>query len=401
MKRSKVLVGMLLFFACLFMSGSSVFADGAEEFKTALVDGNFSGEIGSYVEYTDKEASDSNSGWATAYLTFKYETLEWNNVQFGVRFFGHGQIYNETQNSSDPFGSDVETEFTLPEIYFNYGFGEASNFRVGHWEHGEISHIDDSHSEGLYVQYKEIKNFEFVAGLMKRFAEIDYDDGEDFGRANDAQDLDDETTYGSDSKPTLYFVEGKTAIGEHIKFNPFIMYQDGYASVYGIDTDLIYKIEDINATIGADVNYYYVQADIDGSTNSQNWEVAPYIKKGPITAIAGYAQFDDGDSLNKPAWFADYFVPIDQQSSYGQAGASVYYAKVKYSKDKFWAHIAAAEYDHDLSASKGDRTLEKELQFGYKFTKSFDVNLRLFDVRFYKVDDKDYKKVEARIRFKF
>ena len=45
--------------------------------------------------------------------------------------------------------------------------------------------------------------------MMTRFAEIDFDDGEDFGRTNDAQDLDNETTYGPSSGPMLVYLEGK------------------------------------------------------------------------------------------------------------------------------------------------------------------------------------------------
>ena len=77
---------------------------------------------------------------------------------------------------------------------------------------------------------KEIPNLELIAGLIGRFAEIDYDDGEDFGRTNKAQDLDSEDTYGSDSKPYLFFVEDKYKPLDALTFNPYIMYQDGYAS---------------------------------------------------------------------------------------------------------------------------------------------------------------------------
>ena len=42
-----------------------------------------------------------------------------------------------------------------------------------------------------------------------------------------------------------------------------------------------------------------------------------------------------------------------------------------------------------------------ELQFGYKFVKNVDLNVRLFDVQFDNVDDRDYQKIESLLRFKF
>ena len=53
------------------------------------------------------------------------------------------------------------------------------------------------------MSIKEIADLELTVGMMNRFAEIDYDDGEDFGRTNKSQDLDSEGSYGSGSKPFL------------------------------------------------------------------------------------------------------------------------------------------------------------------------------------------------------
>ena len=401
MKRSNALAGMILFFAFLLMFSSSVFADEAQEFKNAFRDGKFSGEIGSYFEYKDNEASDSNTGWATAYLTFKYETLKWNDLQFGVRFFGHGQLYNETQNSSDPFGADIETEFTLPELYFNYAFGEASNFRIGHWEHGKVSHIDDNQSEGLYVQYKEIEKLELIAGLMNRFAEIDYDDGEDFGRTNDSQDLDDEPTYGSDSKPNLYFFEARYQPADLIGLNPFFMIQNDYASVFGLETNVKSEWEKYKIKYGANILYENINAEIAGSGDANVFAIMPFVQKGPVKLDLCYSMFSDGSALNKPQWLADINNIVDQDNADGMAGAEFFETRIKYSFEKLWLSYAFGIANYDTSASAGNGFNDNEFQVGYKITDSLDVNVRYFIVSYDDIANKDYNKVETVLKFKF
>ena len=399
----KSIMSMFLF---AFLSAVSItcFADYAETIEEAFKDGKIKGTIGTYFEYTDKDAPDKNYGWGTGYISLKYETLEWNRIKSGIGFFAHGQLYNESDYNSDSFNADIEKEYTLPEFYLNLGFMEESSIRMGRWNHKKITHIDDAQSEGFYVQIKEIPDVEVVVGLMTRFAEIDYDDGEDFGRTGDSQDLDSEGSFGSGSERYLLFLETKVKALDMLELNPYIMYQDGYAGVYGLDTDLKYCSEYNEITYGGRIDFYHVAADISGSKDSDNFAVSPYIEKGPFTVSVGFAQFDDdnGDAMNKPSWHRDYLVAeLDQDKPYGSADCEVYFGKVKYSMDKFWTHFALGDYNYNMTSSKGDSSLELEWQVGYKFTKNLDINFRFFDVAYDNVDDKDYQKVEGRVRFKF
>ncbi len=387
---------------CLMITQMS-FAEQAETIEDAFKNGTFNGTIGSYYEFKDREGEKANAGWATAYFTLKYETQDWERLSFGGRFFVHGQLYSDAQNgTSDPFNTDIEKEITLPEIYLNYNFFEESNVRIGRWNHKKISHIDDAQSEGVYVQFKEIENLGINAGFMRRFAEIDYDDGEDFGRKNDSQDLDSETTYGPGSSSYLMFLEGKyTPFEEWLIINPYIMYQKNYAAVYGFDTKIEGKQEDYNFSYGAKASYYYVAADIVGSGDSNSYKIEPFMNIDPVSFSIGYARFDDGDALNKPAWLADYFLPLDQLITYGMADSNIVFSKIKLTLGKFWTHFAFSNSQYAFNAKNGDGAQEYELQFGYKFLKSLDWNIRLFDVKYQNVDYKDYQKVESRVRFKF
>ncbi len=398
------LIGLLLLVAIFVLPTREYvcFAEDAETIGDAFKNGKVKGTIGSYCEFTKADADESDYGWGTSYFTLKYETQKWNCLSLGARFFVHGRLYSEHDNSTrDPFESDVETQNTLPELYLNYSFAEKSRITVGRWNHKKISHIDDAQSEGAYVTIKEISDWEFIVGVMTRFAEIDYDDGEDFGRTNNSQDLDSENKYGSDSKPYLFFIESKCKPLDMIKCNPYIMSQNGYATVYGLDTKIEKKVEDFELTYGGKVNYYHVSTDILSKRDSNNFAVFPYISKGPIEVTIGYAKFDNDDSFNKPAWLRDYFSILDQQKEYGKAGSEEYFAKLKLTIDKFWMHVAYGDNNYDFTSSKGDNVQEYELQFGYKFAKNLDINIRLFDVRYDNVDERDYQKGESRLRFKF
>jgi len=399
MKRIKIAMLALML---ILVSSGLVFAEQAATIEDAFRDGNLSGTIGSYFEYTNMDADDSDFGWATGYLTMKYETLEWNRLKAGARLFVHGELFSDHDNSTtDPFTVDVEKKVTLPELYLNYGVFDDSSIVVGRWAHGKNTHIDDAQSQGAYVNFKEIDYVEITAGITKSFAEIDYDDGEDFGRTNDSQDFGNEGTYGSGSSSNLMFLEAKYSLLDILSLNPYVMHQDGYAGVAGMDAKIETEYEDLELTYGAKVSYYHVDAKAIGIDNSDSYAIFPYAKKGPLEVTLGYASFDDGDALNKPAWLRDYLTILDQQKEYGRAGSRKKFAKVKLSLDKFWTHIAVGDNSYDYVAAVGDRSVEYELQFGYQFTKSLDLNIRLFDVKYDDVDNKDYQKVETRMRFKF
>ena len=155
---------------------------GRSDLATAFKEGKTKVQIGSYMEAIDKDERDSDKNWGTAYIDLKYETAEWNRLKLGIGFLGHHQLFSDADNGGDPYDSDIETDVAMPELYLKYLFGEDSSVVVGRYNHKKISHIDDAQSEGAYIQFKEIDNVELVAGVMRKFAELDYDDGEDFGR---------------------------------------------------------------------------------------------------------------------------------------------------------------------------------------------------------------------------
>ncbi|MCK5082154.1 MAG: hypothetical protein KAR07_09955 [Spirochaetes bacterium] len=81
--------------------------------------------------------------------------------------------------------------------------------------------------------------------------------------------------------------------------------------------------------------------------------------------------------------------------------SDVIFGKLKLTFGDFWTHFAFADSNYATTAGRGDASQEYELQFGYKFPKNVDLNVRLFDVQYDNVDDRDYQKIESRLRFKF
>ena len=391
---------ILLMSVFLVFSINAGLAEEADTLEEAFKGGSLSGEIGSYFEFTFAEASDSDYGWANAYLTLKYETLSWNNLEFGARFFAHGELFSDHDDgTTDPFDTDIETKFTLPELYLNYSFFDSSNVTIGRWKN--VGHTEDKQSEGGYVRFKEIENVEIVAGIVKRLADVDHDDSEDFGRTNDSQVLDSEDPFGAGSGPILMFLEGTYQPIDIVTFNPYFMYHDDYASVFGIDTEINAEWEDYEVKYGGAIKYVNVNAEISGSTDANIFCLQPYIEKGPVKLEFSYSKFDDGDALNQPAWMADPFSIVDQDETKGNPGAEVFESKIKYSWDKTWVSYSYATATYDTHATEGEGYHDHEFQIGYDITESFDINVQYCIVSFDDIDNQDYNKIETLMRFKF
>ena len=396
---SKKSILFMSFFITMF-SAHICIAKEANTIEEIFRQGKISGEIGDYFEFVEREASDSNSGWSTAHISLKYETLPWNHLKFGARFWAHGELYNDHDDSTtDTYEIDIENKFTLPEMYLDYGFLENSSVRVGRWQN--VGHIDDAQSEGGYLSFKEIENLELIVGAMTRFAEIDYDDSEDFGRSNDSQDVDSESTYGPGSGPMVVFLEGKYQPFKALNVNPYFMYHDDYANVIGIDTKVDMTWEKYDVKYGGAVKYLHVNADINNRDDANSMAIQPYVAKGPVTLDFSYSKFADGNALNKPAWLLDTFSIVDQDEAENNPGAEVFEARMKYSLEKLWLSYAYATATYETSATEGEGYSDNEFQIGYKITDNLDVNVRYFIVTFDEVDGRDYNKVESRIRFKF
>lgn len=395
--------GFLVFFSVFLLSlfvSKVCLADGVDSLESAFKGGKFSGTIGNYFEFIASDTSESNSGWSTAYLTLKFETLSWNNLKFGSRFWTHGELYSDHDNGiTDPFEVDIESKFTLPEMYLSYGFGEESNVTVGRWQN--VGHIDDAESEGGYITFKEIEKLELLAGMFTRFAEIDYDDSEDFGRTNDSQEVDSEATYGAGSGAAVMFLEAQYKPVDVLKLNPYFMYHNNYASVLGLDAGISTEWKEHGIKYGGNVIYQHIYADIIGSSDANTIFIQPFVKKGPVELKLSYSMFDDGDSLNKPAWLKDCNDIIDQDIADNTSDAEVFEALVKYSFDKTWLSFAYSSATYAFSSSIGDGLKDYEFQVGHKITESFDINIRYFIVTFDNISQKDYNKVETLIQFKF
>lgn len=398
-KKTLFLPIVILFVSFLFLSPA--FSETKISLKDAFLEGDLSGTVGTYYEYT-RQNPNSNFGWATSYLGLKYETKPLNNLNFGAKLFAHGRIYSYSQDPlTVPYDRDIETKVTLPELYFSYSFFLNTRIVAGRYAHSRITHIDDAQSQGAYISFGEIETLRFLTGFMLRFAEIDYDDSEDFGRNNNSQDLSDNVFYGEDSSPYLMFLEAVWEPSDLVTLNPYFMRQDSYAGVYGFDLDLEKKMEEYAITYGARFSFYHVASEIESYRDSNNFSLFPYLRKGPIELTLGYAAFDDGNALNKPLWFSDYFTVLDQQAGYANPDSEKIFAKIKFIKGKFWAHCAYGDNNYDLSLTDGRSSQEYEFQLGYQVTSSIDFNLRLFNVEYQEVNDRDYQKVETRLRLKF
>lgn len=378
----------------------------AEAFKN----GKIKGTVGSYGEYTDYNhgGAKKDYGWLTGYLELKYETARWNNLKLGAKFVAHEQLADNSEHSGKKYDKDIEDKVGLAELYLDYAFTEKTTIRLGRFNHKKLTHIDDSQSQGGYLQFKEIDNLDIVIGAINKFAEMDYDDMETFSRDSESQDLSSDK-YG-DSDDILWFAEATYKLGI-IELNPFLYYQGGYATVYGMDTVLEGKVAE-STKLGMNIFAYGVDADTStgskfaGKKDGYGFNLEPFVKVSDWKLSVGFAGLGGSSegSVNKPAWFRDYLTGFDQDKSYNAQGVKALYAKVAWKNGDWKAHVYYGHYTYDeyTTNSKNQHSAsELEVQATYKILKNLDLNVRGFNVAFDDSNAHDYQKIETRLRYKF
>ena len=361
------------------------------------------GTVGTYMEATDSESQNKDFQWMTGYLKLGYDTGRIGGFKFGVEGFVHGQLYNHSKDGKDYYEKDIEKKTALSQLYIDYAFSEKTTFRIGRWNHGKLTHFDDVQTEGFYLNSTEFENLQLTVGAMRKIGDLDYDDGEDFGRLNGAQNLKDDAFYPGSRDYCLFGEVKYDLIPGNVKLNPYVYYQKGYAAVMGMDTTLQTDINE-SVKVGVDLKAYRVEADRNtGMNDATVWGIAPFIKFCDFTLTVGHTSFDDDNALNKPGWFKDYAIAkLDEQSKiYGQQGGDVSYVILKYKKGKFSTYLSYLESEYERTSSKGNKQNAIEFVSNYKLDCGLDLALRFLDIDYSGVDGKDYQKVEARVRYSF
>ena len=378
----------------------------------AFQNGKLKGTLGSYGEYTDYNygGDKKDFGWLTGYLEFKYETARWNNLKLGAKIVGHQQLADNSAYSELKFDKDIEDEIGLAELYLDYAFTDKTTIRLGRFNHKKFTHIDDSQSQGGYLQFKEIENLDIVIGAINKFAEMDYDDIETFSRESGSQDLSDDGEYGENSSDLLWFAEATYKLG-FLELNPFLYYQENYATVYGMDTVIEGKVAE-STKLGLNIFAYGVDADTStgskfaGEKDGYGYSIEPFVKVSNWKVLVGFATLGGSreGSVNRPTWFRDYLVHFDQDKYYKTQGLSALYAKVKWKSGDWKAQVYYGHFTYDVyTGNDKDQhsSNQLEIQATYKITKNLDLNVRGFNVTYDNDGGNDYQKVETRLRYKF
>lgn len=386
-----------------------------------LMEGDkLSGELGTYGEYRDtEEGTDNNFSFATAYTRWNYQTARMGKLKLGMELFTHSQLSNwHDENVSDRYDTDIEGKhWYLPELWVDYAFTKDTHLRLGRFAHSKISHVDDSHAEGFYLESKVDEKLTLILGAVTSIAEIDYDDGEDFGRKNDSQDFSDNDYYGHGSSKWVYFLEARYEACDWLNLNPYLITQPGYGTQTGLDIKM--KTEfDNGCLLGLNLYLSHLNEDLSsdvtykGGTGSDAfiWSVLPYMNWGDFKFKYGFVQYDgdgtpdDATNISWSGWIEDHMggLFLDQEVGYGEQNCTEQYAMVGwYPKDSgFWTHVAIGKYDYGWDKEKS--ATELEFKTGYKFGNGLDCEIRFFDVHYNdQAGNNDYNKVEARVRYCF
>ena len=372
--------------------------------EDAFKNGKFSGKVQAYYEVTEDSDDDS---FAVATFKLKYQTAKWNNFQLGVEAYAASQLYdsgNAYQKDFDSADGGDNTVAALSEIYLKYFFTEKSFIQAGRWNHKKVSrgHLEDSHSEGVNIQFNDVDNLKLNLGVITQTAEFDYDDFENWGDGSSTgqQDFSDNATYG-EATPYLLFVDAEYAFSDSFSINPYLYFQDDYATVFGSDASLEFELSEC-AKAGVDATVYAVEVDGlldvagDEGDGGQVFGLLPYVTIGDLRLGVGAVHFTQGNV--RPRWFNDYITSFDQERAYpdvDQEAVTAYQATAEYKLKSFKIRYGIQQWEGEDQVDE----LEQELIFGYKFTKKFDGEIRLFNVD--RENSEDYEKIEARLRYKF
>jgi hypothetical protein len=214
------------------------------------------------------------------------------------------------------------------------------------------------------------------------------------------RDLSDSAHYGQDAAPAVVFLEARRDMKERLWFNPYIYWQNNYATVVGGDIDWHWPVGEA-WSVGALGSVYHVFAeDIrlesrDKDTGLRETRTqrdalcgsfAPYVRTGPIEARIGYAIFDGSyaePALNRPRWLRDYMVGVlEEDNGYGMQDAQVAFALARYNMGRFWIALATGHY-HNIDRGPGEdrgRIRENQMSIGYDHCENVTFNLRVMDI---------------------
>lgn len=365
----------------------------------------FSGLLSFFYEEKDyhKDATTKeNEGFSVFTLRLKYEAPRFHNFDFGLELFANQHVHDHNGRYRTDF--EGAQKLAVPVAYLRYHFNEKLSLTAGRYLHKKISAINDGWSEGAYLRWKENDELDFHLGFSLRFADIDYDDLEDFGRRNNAQDFSEDKFYGEDSDNFVLWGSSRIKIyNKQVQVKPFFNYQDRYSFVPGYELTGKFKLANENTFGFSHIAYYVEDLRIAEQESSYHLRIDPYYRFSHFELGLLLARY--GQGLSKPRHLRTY-TELDQafhEADTEEAAVDAYGIKFAYRLGKFYTHYFFSYWTSNPSDTDDKiETYEQEIKAKYKITKEIDIELRLMDLDF-KEDNEfnDYQKVEIRCRWYF
>ncbi|RMD83415.1 MAG: hypothetical protein D6820_02350 [Lentisphaerae bacterium] len=395
----------------LFFTVAGIYAQDVNRLsplEKALTPVKFSGEIGSYGEI-HKYQHDVNDSykWLTAYIDLKFEMAPIADLglSLGGEFLGHNEVYDSDE---DRYDVDIEhsAKESLAQLYLKYEFEKMLMAQFGRidtmWNGKKMTHLDDNRYQGLIANYALRDDMRISAGYITAFAELDYDDAEEFYYVdnNNNKDAGQGVALAEYAWTPNFGMLGLT-------INPYVYDQTDYANVMGANLQAKLAISD-GFKVGSILDLQRINSRVNGVKDADNYHIAFTGELGlggpnKLSAQIGHANLDGDDGevyMVKPNWFEDYMIPIDQtQIPYNQ-NASSYYGKVKFATEMMghacWASVVYLDTRYNVNSFARDW----EFQVGYSFTRKSAINLRLFHIE-YDNSAMNANRLEMKVNYKF
>lgn len=367
----------------------------AASFDDAIKNANTSGQFRfGYVSNTPDTAGAKTETGAAIGGEIKFETKEWNRLQFAVAPYFAEKIDSLTGDAAtnelngDYFDANNESFAYVGEAYVNYAFNNGS-VRYGRQKlDNPFINTDDIRMfsntfNALWLNMNLSKSLTLEAGQVSTWAGFDSatpTSGQDkFKRASN---------------------DGVSALGLNYKHSNALSAQAWY---YSFDknysllyADATYAMGDLE--LGVQMGSYSESdaSDIDGSVIGASITYTT----GPFTlgAVMNSGTNDDGKSANLGLGGGNYYAAMDESTIDGLNDAEAQVFSVEYAaSDKFTASVALGHFEDSTKTTEIDET---NLILGYSVSDALNIEFVHTTV-----DDagtaNDFSRQTARVTYSF
>jgi hypothetical protein len=387
----------------LTLGATSAFA-ASDSIEDAFKNGTYTANVGMHFSLKESEVDAPDSGLATGFLEFNYESDSFRGFKVGADMFGLTEIW---EDEDDNWDSTYDEKAFLRELWLSYTCGETT-LTLGRKQLSFPDLDGDSH-EGISLETKALENVTLrLAAFNKWINDADWDDdGINAGGFLEVKDaLRDEYGYDQSVGAFVYLAAAEfDAVPGMLALTPFAYYQADVAQVFGFEAVLSHETEGFNASLTFD--YYKILEDLDVPVSTEDmdyFKICAAVESNGLRGAIGYSKCSDVDdvAITDESWLGD----LGDFEYHGPLGDDVQlmWFTVGYTYDKFSLDFFAGKKTQDDPAGEDWDMSEWSLTASYALKENLTLGAFYADVTDKDdngSEDNSYDLLEATVVYSF